>query len=274
MLVVLGIMLFLGIRMLMQRQANRMNQQLQEQITPETARQAVLALDDEQHKEVYRAIAAEDGRRALAVFKQSTGASVRDCIVAVQALHQFPQPAPSEIRFEEGFNLNNDDGSQEEPEVQEEYLEDAIDGLRDDADPQEPLAQADPNTGEILGDNPQQVPKIPSDTVPESNDDEHDVDVRARELMAQSGFDPEEELTVPDDWASGEDEQAGFHLEVQRGEEKITLSHDDLEPWVHDQLYALLRDDHVDEAAQLLSEHSPLTTEEAHRFLVVFKDQS
>ncbi len=42
---------------------------------------------------------------------------------------------------------------------------------------------------------------------------------------------------------------------------------------MHDQIYALLRDDHVDEAAQLLSDHSPLTVEEAHKFLVVFKNQ-
>lgn len=60
---------------------------------------------------------------------------------------------------------------------------------------------------------------------------------------------------------------------MQRGDEKITLSHEDLEPWVHDQLYALLRDDHVDQAADLLAANSPLTTEEAHRFLVVFKNQ-
>lgn len=283
MLVGLGLLIFLGLRMLMQRQAGRMNQRLQEELTPETARNAALALTDDQHKAVYQAIAGEDARRALAVFKEATGASVRDCIVGVQALYRFPQPSPSEIRFQEGFDLQNEDA----PQVQDEYVEDAIDEVRDDAshnDPtpdEEPLAEADPNTGKIVGDNAGHVPDIPGGQTsePEARSeetpkDEDEVDARARELLEQSGFDAEQELTVPEGWTQEDDEQAGFHLEVQRGDEKITLSHDDLEPWVHDQLYALLRDDHVDEAAELLAEHSPLTTDEAHRFLVVFKDQS
>ena len=274
MLVGIGLLMFLGLRMLMQRQAGRMNQRLQDELTPETARNAALALSDDQHKAVYQAIAGEDARRALAVFKEATGASVRDCVVGVQALYRFPQPAPSEIRFQEGFNLQDDDG----PQVQDEYVEDAIDEVRDDASSHDPtldapLAEADPNTGKILGENAEQVPDIPGGEASETKD-EDDVDARARELLQQSGFDADQELTVPEGWTQEDDEQAGFHLEVQRGNEKITLSHDDLEPWVHDQLYALLRDDHVDEAAQLLAEHSPLTTDEAHRFLVVFKDQS
>lgn len=273
MLVAIGLLIFLGLRVLMQRQAGRMNQRLQEEITEESARQAALALTDEQHKAVYQAIAGEDARRALALFKQATGASVKESVIAVQALYRFPQPAPSEIRFEEGFNLQD-----ESSEVRDEYVEDAIDEVRDeasgnDASPDAPLAEADPHTGKIIGDNAEQVPDIPGGETA-GTQDEDDVDARARELLAQSGFDAEQELTIPEEWAAEEDEQAGFHLEVQRGDEKITLSHDDLEPWVHDQLYALLRDDHVNEAAQLLAEHSPLTADEAHRFLVVFKDQS
>ncbi len=273
MLVALGVLLFLGIRMLMQRQARKMHHRLQEEITADTARKAASALTDEQHKAIYQAIAAEDARRAMTLFKEATGASVRDCVVAVQALYRFPQPAPSEIQFEEGFNLNSDDESR--TDVEEEYLEDAIDQVRGEVDkePEGPVAEADPHTGKILGENSEQVPDIPGGE-PEKAADDDDVDARARELLEQSGFDPDQELTIPEEWAAEEDEQAGFHLEVQRGDEKITLSHEDLEPWVHDQLYALLRDDHVDEAAQLLAEHSPLTTDEAHRFLVVFKNQS
>ncbi|TLP97071.1 hypothetical protein FEF26_08190 [Nesterenkonia salmonea] len=275
-LLVLGLVLFLFVRTMMQRQAQKMNDRMQQEITPETARQAALALNDDQHKAVYQAIAAEDAKRAMMVFKQATGASVQDCLVAVQALFRFPQPNPSEIRFQEGFNLNHEDSSSED--VSEEYLEDAIDDVRDDADSapgsdEGPLAEADPNTGEIVGENASNVPNIPNGQKPTTGEgDDDEIDARARELMEASGFDPDQELTIPEEWAS-EDEQAGFHLEVQRGDEKITLSHDDLEPWVHDQLYALLRDDHVDQAADLLAANSPLTTEEAHRFLVVFKNQ-
>lgn len=274
MLVAMGLLLFLGIRVLMQRQAGRMNQRLQEEITADTARKAALALNDDQHKAVYQAIAGEDARRALALFKQATGASVKDSVIAIQALYRFPQPAPSEIQFDEGFNLQENAGDQ----VQDEYVEDAIDEVRDDASDEDasqgaPLAEADPHTGRILGDNVEQVPDIPGGEA-EQSQHEDDVDARARELLEQSGFDPDQELTIPEEWAAEEDEQAGFHLEVQRGEEKITLSHDDLEPWVHDQLYALLRDDLVDEAAELLSAHSPLTREEARKFLVVFKNQT
>lgn len=269
MLIALGVLIFLGIRVFMQRQAQKMHQRMQEEITPDMARQAALALDDDQHKAIYQAIAAENAQRALGVFKQATGASVQDCVVAVQALFRFPQPAPSELRFQEGFNFD-DSGD----EVREEYLEDAVDEIRDDANSESPIAEADPNTGEIIGDNEQQVPDIPGGEKPSANPQEQDdLDSRARELMAASGFDPDQELTIPEDWAE-EDEQAGFHLEVQRGEEKITLSHEDLEPWVHDQLYALLRDDHVDQAAELLAANSPLTADEARRFLVVFKNQS
>lgn len=279
MLIGLGLLFFVFMRRMMQRQAQKMHDRIQTEVSPETARNAVLALDDEQHKAVYQAIASEDAQRAVATFKQATGASVQDSLIAVQALFRFPQPAPSEVRFAEGFNLNTDDDAEA---VQEEYLEDAIDQVREDLDrsdsadePTEgPLAEADPNTGEILGENAHQVPDVPGEQKPEkSSGGGEDLDAKARELMDASGFDPDQELTIPEEWAV-EDEQTGFHLEVQRGEEKITLSHEDLEPWVHDQLYALLRDDHVDQAAELLAANSPLTPEEAHRFLVVFRNQS
>lgn len=280
----IGVLLFLGIRMLMQRQAKKLNDGIQGAVTPENARKAALTLTDEQHREVYRAIGAEDGRRALAVFKQATGANIKDCIIAVQALHAYPQQSPSEIRAEDELT-GDDDGSavsspigtrdrtdSEDEVLDGELVEDVIDGVRDDAgsserDPAKPIGEADPNTGEILGKNSQQIPNIPGG-------EQHDVDERAKRLMAESGFNPEDELTIPEDWGSEEEEMAGFHLEVQRGEEKITLSHDDLDPWVHDQLYALLRDDLVDDAAELLSAHSPLTKEEARKFLVVFKNQT
>ncbi|GAA1825804.1 hypothetical protein [Nesterenkonia flava] len=270
-LVVLVVVVVMLVRMFVQRQARRMGQNIHEKVTPENARKAALLLTDEQHRELYRTIAAEDGRRAVALFRQATGASIADSIIAVQALYRYPQQSPSEIRFEEGFNLNDDDGDQ----VEDESLEDAIDQVREDLqDDSGPLAEADPNTGEILGENKADIPDIPGGERPAAADDD-EVDERARELLRESGFDPDQELTIPEEWAAEQAEElAGFHLEVQRGEEKITLSHEDLEPWVHDQLYALLRDDHVDEAAQLLSDHSPLTTEEAHRFLVVFKNQS
>lgn len=286
MVLAVGVLLFLGIRMLMQRQAQKLNEGIKEGVTPENARKAALALTDEQHRQVYRAIGAEDGRRALAVFKQSTGANIKDCIIAVQALHAFPQQAPSELRAEEELGdgavsgpLDTQDPSSNNDEVLDgELVEDVIDGVRDDADtdndPSRPLGEADPQTGEILGENRRQIPDIPGGEPRAPKETPQDVDERARRLMAESGFNPEDELTIPEDWGSEEEEMAGFHLEVQRGEEKITLSHDDLEPWVHDQLYALLRDDLVDEAAELLSAHSPLTTEEARKFLVVFKNQT
>lgn len=296
MVLAIGVMLFLGIRMLMQRQAQKLNDGIKVAVTPENARKAALALSDEQHRELYRAIGAEDGRRALAIFKQSTGAPVKDCIIAVQALHAYPQQAPSELRVEE--EMTGTDGgasagpaeSRNRPGVEDEVLdgelvEDAIDGVREDADssgrdastqdPAKPIGEADPQTGEILGENFQQIPNIPGgDKTRRDADAPHDVDARAKRLMEESGFNPEDELTIPEDWDTEEEEMAGFHLEVQRGEEKITLSHDDLEPWVHDQLYALLRDDRVDQAAELLSAHSPLTKEEARKFLVVFKNQT
>lgn len=312
-----GVLLFFGLRRLMRGQASKMNSRIEENVTPENARIAALQIDDEQHREIYRAIAAEDGRRALTLYRQYSGASVQDCIIAVQALHTYPQPLPSEIRLEE--ELGGDDavsaadsasgtsadprdedlsrerreGSEDsEPgaraegvgssgdsasEDEGESVEDMIDGVRDDVgeDQSGLVAEADPNTGEILGENRGDVPDVPGGQEPSEKRPEpgEDVDEQARKLMAESGFDPDEELTIPAEWAREDDEMAGFHLEVQRGGETITLSHEDLEPWVHDQLYALLRDDHVAEAAQLLADHSPLTAEEAHKFLVVFKNE-
>lgn len=245
-MIALGVVVFLGLRMLMQRQAQKMHDRMQGEVTEETARQAALQLDDEQHKQVYQAIAAEDGQRAMALFKQASGASIQDSIIAVQSLFRFPQPSPSGIRMDEEMGLNS---LSDEEDIEGELVEDAIDEVRNDADSSQSVSDSESD-----------------------NDDE--LDARARELMAEAGFNPEEELTIPQEWSEPEEEAAGFHLEVQRGEEKITLSHEDLEPWVHDQLYALLRDDKLDEAASLLASNSPLTPEEAHRFLVVFKDQS
>lgn len=339
-MIVLAVLLVLGVRVLLARQGRRLNRRIEDAVTPENARTAALALTDEQHREVYRAIAAEDGRRALATFKQATGAGVRDCIIAVQALHSYPQRTPSELRLEDELS-----GVSDGPEVREELVEDAIDEVRDQDDDQAsggtgdqddagpdagtdagvdesrgrrrdrdddggPVAEADPYTGRILGPNEAGIPDIPggereddhaardedqadataedeaeptdrpeSETSPGAADGEPaedpEVEEKARRLLAESEFSLDEELTVPEEWTrqDAQEEPAGFHLEVQREGEKITLSHEDLEPWVHDQLYALLRDDHVTEAAQLLSEHSPLTEDEAHKFLVVFKNQ-
>ncbi|GAA3284412.1 hypothetical protein GCM10020260_14890 [Nesterenkonia halobia] len=343
-MIVLAVLLVLGVRVLLARQGRRLNRRIEDAVTPENARTAALALTDEQHREVYRAIAAEDGRRALATFKQATGAGVRDCIIAVQALHQYPQRTPSELRLEDELS-----GVSEGPEVREELVEDAIDEVRDQPDDQSddqasggtgdqdddagadagtdagadesrdrrrdqdddggPVAEADPYTGRILGPNEAGIPDIPggerqddraardedqTDATPEDDEsadrpesetspgaadgepaEDPEVEEKARRLLAESEFSLDEELTVPEEWTrqDAQEEPAGFHLEVQREGEKITLSHEDLEPWVHDQLYALLRDDHVTEAAQLLSEHSPLTEDEAHKFLVVFKNQ-
>ncbi|GAB3179709.1 hypothetical protein GCM10027060_07940 [Nesterenkonia halophila] len=336
-MIVLAVLLVLGVRVLLARQGRRLNRRIEDAVTPENARTAALALTDEQHREVYRAIAADDGRRALATFKQATGAGVRDCIIAVQALHQYPQRAPSELRLEDELS-----GVSDGPEVREELVEDAIDEVRDQPDDQAsggtggqdddagadagadeprdrrrdqdddggPVAEADPYTGRILGPNEAGIPDIPggereddraardedqADATPEDEAESADrsesetspgaadgepaedpeVEETARRLLAESEFSLDEELTVPEEWTrqDAQEEPAGFHLEVQREGEKITLSHEDLEPWVHDQLYALLRDDHVTEAAQLLSEHSPLTEDEAHKFLVVFKNQ-
>ncbi|GAB3191691.1 hypothetical protein GCM10027061_20010 [Nesterenkonia suensis] len=313
----MAVLLFLGIRLLLQRQGQRLNKRIEEAVTPENARMAAKLLTDEQHREVYRAIAAEDGQRALALFKQATGAPVKDCIIAVQALHRYPQASPTELQLQDELDGGTADVQPDEgpaaaassaspagsaPSAEDgEYVEDVIDGVRADADADaedhgRPIAEADPETGKILGENREGVPDIPSDRPREgvsaaspedpSSDEpgpgataggedsaEDDVDQKARRLMEESGFSLDDELTIPEDWAEQEQEPAGFHLEVQRGDEKITLSHEDLEPWVHDQLYALLRDDHVDEAATLLADHSPLTKDEAHKFLVVFKDQ-
>ncbi|GAA1180172.1 hypothetical protein [Nesterenkonia xinjiangensis] len=303
--IALAVLLFFGVRLLLQRQGQRLNKRIEEAVTPENARMAAKLLTDDQHREVYRAIAADDGQRALALFKHATGAPVKDCLIAVQALHRFPQKPPSELQLEDELGGDPAGAGPEAgtapaasaPSADEgEYVEDVIDGVRADADSDRegrPIAEADPETGEIIGENREDVPDIPggrsrtagsagsADAAGEGGPDStagssgHDeVDEKARRLLAESGFSLEDELTIPEDWAEQDQELAGFHLEVQRGEEKITLSHEDLEPWVHDQLYALLRDDHVDEAATLLADHSPLTEDEAHKFLVVFKDQA
>ncbi len=168
------------------------------------AREAALALDDEQHKAVYRHIAAGNGRQAMASYKEFTGVGLRDSVVAIHALNQYPQPSPSELRLDEEL----DGGGS----FDEEYLEDSIDAVREDTDSspfeeerltdEGPLAEADPNTGEIIGQNEQNVPNIPGADSSQREGD--DVDARARELMRESGFDPEAELTIPDEWAAPE----------------------------------------------------------------------
>ncbi|WP_261624340.1 hypothetical protein [Nesterenkonia marinintestina] len=286
--VAVGILLFILVRALLQRQAQRMNERLKDAVTPENARMAAKTLTDEQHKEVYRAIAADDGRQALAVFRQATGAKIQDCIVAVQALHAYPQPTPSELHLEddttsapdiEGMGAEAVDASgsesatpddvassEQEPtdaddSVRDEYVEDVIDGVDESSE----TADSD--------DAPAEEGETDAETETEAEQSD-DVDAAARRLMEESGFDQDAELTVPTEWTEEpQDDLGGFHLEVQRGDEKISLSHEDLEPWVHDQLYALVRNDELEQASELLAAHSPLTQEEAHKFLVVFRNQ-
>lgn len=84
------------------------------------------------------------------------------------------------------------------------------------------------------------------------------------------------DLTVPDEWveqATETPKPQRFEIQIHRESETISMSSEDLPPWIRDQIEAMVRDDRLDDAAETLTEHTVLEPAEAHDLIKIIAQQ-
>src|SRR5690625_1488940 len=84
------------------------------------------------------------------------------------------------------------------------------------------------------------------------------------------------DLTVPDEWLEQVAETPKpqrFEIQIHRQDETITMSSEDLPPWIRDQIEAMVRDDRLDDAAEALTEHTVLELTEAQDLIKIIAQQ-
>ena len=84
------------------------------------------------------------------------------------------------------------------------------------------------------------------------------------------------DLTVPDEWIEQVAETPKpqrFEIQIHREDETITMSSEDLPPWIRDQIEAMIRDERLDDAAEALTEHTVLEAAEAHDLIKILARQ-
>lgn len=92
------------------------------------------------------------------------------------------------------------------------------------------------------------------------------------------GDDGEQEvtdLTVPDEWLELEEptKPQRFEVQINRESETISMSSEELPPWIRDQIEAMVRDDRLDDAAETLTEHTVLEQHEAQDLIKIIAQQ-
>lgn len=83
------------------------------------------------------------------------------------------------------------------------------------------------------------------------------------------------DLTVPDEWLelSEPSKQQRFEVQINRESETISMSSEELPPWILDQIEAMVRDDRLDDAAETLTEHTVLEQAEAQDLVNIIAQQ-
>ncbi|MFC0582256.1 hypothetical protein [Micrococcoides hystricis] len=206
---------------------------LSKPVTEQDAQEAAAKLNPEQHKRIYGLIARGQHQLAAQAFQQLTGASVLDSLLAVNALATYPTQA------------RQAQAEQADPFADDLAAHDAVDFEELDS------GELDHDGLDVVPENQLELPGL------------------SEELSRQ--FD---DFTVPESW--GEEptlRNQAFELQVTRDEETIRISSDDLGPWVHDQLAAMVRDGDLESGAALLAANTELSEPEARQFLEIMAER-
>src|SRR5699024_2793540 len=83
------------------------------------------------------------------------------------------------------------------------------------------------------------------------------------------------EPKMPDEWLelSAPAKQQRFEVQISRESETISMSSEELPPWIRDQIEAMVRDERLDDAAETLTEHTVLQQTEAQDLIKVIAQQ-
>lgn len=221
--VVVGVVaIVLGLR----SAGKRARKNLQENTTPERAREVSELLDVETHKAVYARIAQNDLMGAAQLIKSATDRSNMDCITDVVALQQYPQ-VQSQAAFREVETPEFETPKFENPELE------SLERKASEASSAEPRADVQDSTA--------------SGPV-----DASDLDVP-----------PDQDWAIPEDWAVRYGDEAAAserHMNFTHndGEREHSFSTQDIPAAERDQLMAKLRDRRFDEASEIIGRHIDL----------------
>ncbi|MFD6815127.1 hypothetical protein [Enteractinococcus coprophilus] len=113
---------------------------------------------------------------------------------------------------------------------------------------------------------------------------EHGVETPLEDVAGTDPFIPEDDaadqqvtdLTVPSEWLEEVAElpkPQRFEIQIHRGDETISMSSEDLAPWIRDQIEAMVRDERFDDAAETLTEHTALEFTEAQDLIKIIAQQ-
>ncbi|HIY86484.1 MAG TPA: hypothetical protein H9822_08565 [Candidatus Yaniella excrementavium] len=115
---------------------------------------------------------------------------------------------------------------------------------------------------------------------PQEHVAESDESVPLEDVAGSDPFIPADEqevtdLTVPDEWLelSAPAKQQRFEVQISRESETISMSSEELPPWIRDQIEAMVRDERLDDAAETLTEHTVLQQTEAQDLIKVIAQQ-
>jgi len=113
---------------------------------------------------------------------------------------------------------------------------------------------------------------------------EHNIQAPLEDVAGTDPFVPNEhdadqqvtDLTIPAEWVEEVSElpkPQRFEIQVHRGDETISMSSEDLAPWIRDQIEAMVRDERLDDAAETLTEHTVLDSAEAKDLIKLIAQQ-
>ena len=82
------------------------------------------------------------------------------------------------------------------------------------------------------------------------------------------------DLTVPEEWLDqAAPKPQRFEVQIERDSETISMSSEELPPWIRDQIEAMVRDDQLDDAAETLTDHTVLEPAEAQDLIKIIAQQ-
>lgn len=230
-------------------------EQISQSVSREAAQAAAAKLDEESRKSIYRDLAKGDVMAAVQKYRAKTGASVKECVIAVRSLDAYPQAGgPASI-----------------PELDAEPHQDSLDlppAARDVAVAEVPKDGSDPDANaEDLPDSKEPAADLPVD------DTGAGIEVpRTAGAGDMQSLPDDETWVVPTEWNEkfGSDRTPSsthFKLAYEVDGEQHEFSSEKLPPNEYDQLFSMLRDGDTAGAAQILHEHTLLPVEDLERMI-------
>lgn len=256
-LVVITLLLVAGFFWL-QSVRKRNMEQISQAVSRQAAQAAAAKLDEESRKDIYRHLAKGDTMGAVQRYRALTGASVKECVIAVRSMEAYPQtgtpaePQVPDLQEPDGQEETRDPVPQDQDQVTGTSAADA-------------LAQREPEGGQ-----PAEEPGAGNGEPAAAGQEPGDDCVDTGQL--QSLLPSEDFWVVPAEWNEkfGSDKQPGathFKLayEIDGGQQEF--SSEKLPPNEYDQLFSMLRDGDTAGAAKVLHEHTQLPIEDLERMI-------